>query len=155
MKNTNMFMDMAKCAANSSSAIRAKVGAIIVRGDRILSVGYNGTFPGADNSCEYEIYDNFLSNDFTYTKIDGTQYQLRTKSEVLHAEFNAISKLARDGESAANATIFVTLSPCVDCTKLMINVGIKEVIFLEKYRLFQETQDLYGSCIKLTHWNQS
>lgn len=152
MKNIDMFMKMAECAAQSSKAIRSKVGVIIVNNGRILSVGYNGTFPGDDNICEYEIYENFLLDDVTYTKNDGSSYQLRTKPDVLHAEFNAISKLARDGESAVNSTIFVTLSPCAECTKLMINVGIKEVVYLEEYRLHDDIYKKYGNKIKFTQY---
>lgn len=132
-KHKIMFMKMAYTLSECSTAERAKVGALIVKHDRVLSIGYNGTFPGDDNECEYKIRENFNLIDHIHEDVLG-QYQLRTKPLVLHGEFNAISKLARDGQSADNASLFVTLSPCVECAKLIINVGIKNVFFSETYR---------------------
>lgn len=126
-----------------SSAIRKKVGALIVKNGRVLSIGYNGTFPGDNNECEYKIRDHFEPSEKILN--DGKDYQLRTKPSVLHAEFNAISKMARDGDSAIDATLFVTLSPCVECAKLIINVGIKHVFYAESYN------NLEGIVLLRTH----
>ena len=111
-----MYMEMAEAAAKQSYAKRLQVGAIAVKEHRILSVGYNGTFPGADNNCE--------------NLIDG---KLVTKKEVIHAEMNLIYKLARDGESGADADLFITHAPCFECAKAILSVGFKKVWFRNEY----------------------
>ena len=108
---------MAEAAAKQSYAKRLQVGAIAVKDHRILSVGYNGTFPGADNNCE--------------NLIDG---KLVTKKEVIHAEMNLIYKLARDGESGADADLFITHAPCFECAKAILSVGFKKVWFRNEYK---------------------
>ena len=109
------FMDTASIFARLSTAKRAQVGAIIVKDDRIISIGYNGMPSGWTNECETE--DNV------------------TKPEVLHAETNAIAKLARCSEHGEGATAFVTHQPCMDCAKLLYQSGITEVYYAHKYRL--------------------
>jgi dCMP deaminase len=104
--------------AELSTARRLKVGALIVKDDRIVSIGYNGMPSGWDNNCEYELED-------------GT---IKTKPEVLHAESNAISKLARSSESGLDADLFVTHSPCLDCAKLIYQSGIRRVYYANAYR---------------------
>lgn len=116
-KHKLMYMEMAKVAAKQSYAKRLQVGAIAVKDHRILSVGYNGTFPGADNNCE--------------NLIDG---KLVTKKEVIHAEMNLIYKLARDGESGADADLFITHAPCFECAKAILSVGFKKVWFRNEYK---------------------
>ncbi len=111
-------MDVAKRFAQESSARRLQVGSIVVKDDRIISIGYNGTPPGWDNNCEIELED-------------GT---LRTKNEVIHAEQNAIAKLAKYGESAYGASLFVTHAPCVECAKTIYVSGIIEVFYEQDYR---------------------
>jgi dCMP deaminase len=111
------YMKTAKIFAELSHARRLHVGAIIVKDDRIISIGYNGMPAGWDNNCEHEV---------------GTE--LKTKSEVLHAETNAIAKLARSSESGLDADIFITHSPCLDCAKIIYQSGIKRVFFGEAYR---------------------
>lgn len=112
-----MYMEMAEVAAKQSYAKRLQVGAIAVKDHRILSIGYNGTFPGADNNCE--------------NLIDG---KLVTKKEVIHAEMNLIYKLARDGESGSGADLFITHAPCFECAKAILSVGFKKVWFRNQYR---------------------
>ena len=111
-------MQAAHLYAGLSHARRLKVGALIVKDDRIISIGYNGTPSGWDNNCEYE-------------QEDGS---LKTKPEVLHAEMNAVSKLAKSSESGDGATIFITHAPCIDCAKMIYQSGIKEVYYSTEYR---------------------
>ena len=112
------YMKTAETFAELSSAQRLHVGAIVVKDDRIISIGYNGMPAGWSNVCE----------DVTE---DGS---LKTKTEVLHAETNAIAKLARSNESGLGADIFITHSPCLECAKLIYQAGIKNVYFKHKYR---------------------
>ena len=115
-------MQTAKIFAELSHARRLHVGAIVVKDDRIISIGYNGMPAGWDNNCEDKVWD-----------ITGN-YELKTKSEVLHAESNAISKLARSSESGDGATMFITHAPCMECSKLIYQSGIKKVYFGQAYR---------------------
>jgi dCMP deaminase len=115
-------MDTAKIFAKLSHARRLHVGAIVVKDDRIISIGYNGMPAGWDNNCE----DTIQHSDDTTS--------LKTKPEVLHAESNAISKLARSQESGLGADIFITHAPCLDCAKLIYQSGIKRVYFGMAYR---------------------
>lgn len=119
--------------AACSYAKRRKVGAIVVKNDRILSIGYNGTPEGWPNECEDELPD-------------GT---LVTKPEVLHAERNALDKLAKDSGGADGASLFVTLSPCMECAKSIYMSGIKEVYYAEEYRLLDGVEFLKKCGIKV------
>ena len=112
------YMQTAQTFAELSSAQRLKVGAIVVKDDRIVSIGYNGMPAGWSNVCE----------DVTE---DGT---LKTKPEVLHAESNAIAKLAKSNESGNGAALFVTHSPCLECAKLIYQSGIRQVFYGKEYR---------------------
>lgn len=116
------YMKTAQIFADLSSAKRLHVGAIVVKDDRIISIGYNGMPSGWDNNCEDEIID------------DRWYVTLKTKPEVLHAESNAISKLARSSESGDRATMFITHAPCMECSKLIYQSGIKKVYFGQAYR---------------------
>ncbi len=122
MKNTDKQTDldlryirMAQIWAENSYCQRRKVGALIVKDKMIISDGYNGTPSGFENVCENE--DGF------------------TKPYVLHAEANAITKIARSGNNSDGATLYVTSSPCIECAKLIIQAGIKRVVYSEQYRL--------------------
>lgn len=117
------FMDTAERFAQLSSAKRLKVGSVVVKDNRIISIGYNGTPAGWDNTCEevIEIHE------------DGGVIT-RTKDEVIHAEANAIAKLARDGESGSGASLFCTHAPCVGCAKLIYGAGISSVYYRDAYR---------------------
>ena len=112
--------------AQLSSARRLKVGAIVVKDNRIISIGYNGMPEGWDNNCEHT-YD------------DGT---LTTRSEVVHAEMNALGKLARSSESGDDASMFITHSPCTECAKLIHVSGIRRVFYSEDYRSRDGTEFL-------------
>ena len=111
-------MQTAEIFAKLSTAVRLKVGTIIVKEDRIISIGYNGMPTGWDNVCEV-------------TLPDGT---LVTRPEVLHAESNAMTKLAKSSESGEGATLFVTHAPCLNCAKVIHQSGIIEVYYKEHYR---------------------
>ena len=117
-KFISAHMKVAETYAQLSSATRLKVGAIIVKDNRIISIGYNGTPSGWDNVCEYEDKDE----------------QLITKSEVLHAESNALMKLARTTGDAEDAVVFITHAPCLECAKLIYQAGIAEVYYKDVYR---------------------
>ena len=111
-------MSMAKELAKLSYAERKKVGCLVVKDTQIISEGYNGTPKGFNNKCEYTTY------------VD----EMYTKPEVLHAESNAITKLARSTNSSDGATLYVTLAPCFECSKLIIQAGIQRVIYGTSYR---------------------
>jgi len=116
------YMKTAHTFAELSSARRLKVGAIVVKDDRIISIGYNGMPAGWDNDCEDE------------TRYEDGSVILKTKSEVLHAETNAIAKLAKSNESGLDADLFVTHAPCLDCAKLIYQSGISRVHYSTSYR---------------------
>jgi dCMP deaminase len=115
--------------AELSSARRLKVGAIIVKDNRIISIGYNGMPEGWDNNCEHETIE-------LYSGHEGAIHRavLKTRPEVLHAEMNAIGKLARSTEGGEGATMFITHSPCTECAKLIHVSGINRVFYSEDYR---------------------
>ena len=116
------FMDTAERFAQLSSAKRLQVGAVVVKDNRIISIGYNGMPSGWTNECENVIQHS----DDTVTTV--------TKDEVIHAEANAISKLARDGERAAGATMFCTHAPCIQCAKIIYGAGINTFYYRSQYR---------------------
>jgi dCMP deaminase len=110
-------MQMAELTASLSYAKRLQVGALIVKGNRIVGTGYNGMPTDWENDCEFEV--------------DG---ELKTKQEVLHAETNAIAKVAQSTESSEGSTMFCTHAPCVDCAKLIYQSGIATLYFKHEYR---------------------
>jgi len=126
-KFIDAYMDVAERFAKLSSAKRLQVGAIVVKDDRIISIGYNGMPAGWDNTCEDYIQ---LSDDTVTTK---------TKPEVIHAEANAIAKLAKGNESGDGSTMFLTHAPCIDCAKQVYTTGIKKVYYRNSYK---DTQGL-------------
>lgn len=115
------YLKMAEVWAENSYCKRRKVGALIVKNNMIISDGYNGTPSGFENVCEDE---------------NGV-----TKPYVLHAEANAITKVAKSGNSSEDSTLYVTASPCLECSKLIIQAGIKRVVYKDAYRL-QDGPDL-------------
>jgi len=117
------YMETAKVFSKLSYATRLKVGAIIVKDNRIISIGYNGTPAGWDNECEYWVEDGDIGSGW------------KTKPEVLHAEENAILKLAKSNESGDGATLFITHAPCINCARMIYGAGIKEVYYDKVYRL--------------------
>lgn len=116
-------MDTAERFALLSSAKRLQVGAVVVKDNRIISIGYNGTPAGWDNCCEEVIEQHE----------DGGQVT-RTKDEVIHAEANAIAKLARDGESGNFSSLFCTHAPCVQCAKIIYGAGVRSVYYRNSYK---------------------
>ena len=132
-------MDVAERFAKLSSARRLHVGAIVVKDDRIISIGYNGMPAGWDNNCEEEI---------RYPDAEGVT--LKTKLEVLHAETNAIAKLAKSNESGLGATMFITHAPCLDCAKLIYQSGIGSVLYRNSYRDTSGVTFLEKSGIQVT-----
>lgn len=143
------YLKMAKIWSENSYAQRRKVGCLIVKDGMIISDGYNGTPSGFENECEgvncileeldekeCERYGNFI---FQVKNVGNCfeckNCELKTKPYVLHAEANAITKLAKTNNSSVGATVYVTLSPCIECAKLMVQSGIKRVVYSEKYRI--------------------
>jgi dCMP deaminase len=126
-KLVEAYMDTAERFAQLSHARRLHVGAIVVKDDRIISIGYNGMPAGWDNNCEDDIIvEADVGEDYDIV--------LKTKPEVLHAETNAIAKLAKSNESGLGATMFITHAPCLDCAKLIYQSGIGHVLYRNSYR---------------------
>lgn len=129
------YSSIARETGNLSYCERAKVGAIIVKDNSIISIGYNGRLPGEPNICEITCDDGFL----------------KTRQDVIHAEVNALSKLMKSTVSSDGSSMFITLSPCVSCSTFIIMAGIKEVFYMEEYRdssgvelLRRHGVDVYG-----------
>lgn len=123
------YMRMARIWAENSYCERRKVGALLVKNKMIISDGYNGTPSGFENKCEDE---NNVSKPY-----------------VLHAEANAISKIARSHNSSDGATLYVTASPCIECSKLIIQAGIKRVVYGEEYRIMDGVELLKKAGIEV------
>ena len=126
-KHIHAHMKSAFNYADCSTAEKLKVGCVLVKDDRIISIGYNGMPPGWSNTCETLSFFNEFGKQLP------TQV-LVTKPEVLHAEENAITKLARSTESGEGATAFITHAPCLSCAKLLYSSGIVEVYYTHPYR---------------------
>jgi len=127
-KWVDAFMDTAERFAQLSSAVRLKVGAVVVKDNRIISIGYNGMPSGWTNECETEI-GHVLDESGNIVET-----RMKTKDEVIHAEANAIIKLARDGESGNGSILFCTHAPCIHCAKLIHGAGIETVYYRNSYR---------------------
>ncbi len=130
-KFDNRYLEMAQVWAKNSYCKRRQVGALIVKDRMIISDGYNGTPSGFENICEDE---------------NGV-----TKPYVLHAEANAITKVAQSGNSSQGATLYVTASPCMECAKLIIQAGIKRVVYQDQYRLMDGIDLLQKAGIECVH----
>lgn len=148
----DFYMGIAEKTAELSRARRLQVGAIIVKEDRIISLGFNGTPSGWDNDCENiewmhgdaggwlhpEEMCQLWPYEGTYIDDEGqevqSRYRLKTKPEVLHAEMNALTKVARSTESSDGATLFCTHAPCIECAKGIYQSGIKNVYYRQQYR---------------------
>jgi dCMP deaminase len=129
LKLDQRYMRMARIWAENSYCERRKVGALLVKDKMIISDGYNGTPSGFENICEDE---NNVSKPY-----------------VLHAEANAISKIARSYNSSDNSTMYVTASPCIECAKLIIQAGVKRVVYGEKYRIMDGVELLERANIEV------
>lgn len=152
------YMKMAVIWSENSYAIRRKVGALIVKDNSIISDGYNGTPSGFPNVCEYAVRDNKRLNTQnpnslrTAAKIGCS---LVTHPYVLHAEANAITKLAKSHNSSEGATIYVTDEPCLECSKLIIQAGIRRVVYLREYRLHDGVELLKQANIEVVRINEN
>jgi dCMP deaminase len=170
-KFQKLYITIAETVATMSQAQRLQVGAIVVKDDRVISLGYNGMPAGWDNNCEDKLYSRgdeggwidpdeikqqwpfeelvheSLSDDTVWTHT--RRFSLKTKPEVLHAETNAIAKLARSSDSGLDADIFVTHSPCLDCAKLIYQSGIKSVYYRNAYRSTDGIDFLEKSGVKV------
>ena len=166
-KFIDAYMKTAEVFAQLSSARRLHVGAIIVKDDRIISIGYNGMPSGWDNNCEdkeymsvdaggwlspEEIEERWPNQEQMFPKEDNRwrRYALKTKPEVLHAETNAIAKLAKSTESGADAVLFVTHAPCLDCAKLVYQSGINSVYYRNSYRNEEGIKFLSKAGVQIT-----
>jgi dCMP deaminase len=128
-KFIDYYMNIAELSANLSYAKRLQVGAVIVKGNQILSSGYNGMPSGWENVCEITIPEHTDAESRTITP----EYMI-SKPEVMHAERNAIDKVAASNESTQGAAIFCTHAPCLECAKSIYNTGITDVYYKEEYR---------------------
>lgn len=161
-----LYMDIARRVAEMSYARRLHVGAVVVKDGRIISMGWNGMPAGWDNNCEdvewcsaggwldpdeieerwpYEgIYMDKSGEEYT------SRYRLKTKPEVLHAESNAIAKLAKSNDSGNGADLFVTHAPCIECAKLIHQAGVSRVFYSENYRDDSGVRFLENSGVEIT-----
>jgi dCMP deaminase len=124
-KFANAHMKAAEVYSQLSSAVRLQVGCVVVKDNTIIGIGYNGMPSGWDNNCEDEI---IIEEDEKFIK------GLKTKPEVLHAETNALAKIARSTNSSDGASMFITHAPCLDCAKLVYQSGIKSVYYRNSYK---------------------
>ena len=137
-KLDRLFLNIAKEISTLSHCVRAKVGSILVKDGNIISMGYNGMPSGMDNCCE-ETLEN--SN-------------LVTRSEVLHAESNALLKAAKMGLSTQDTTMYCTLSPCKDCSKLIMQSGVKRVVYLELFSRDNGSVDFLKQFISVEQYGE-
>jgi dCMP deaminase len=147
-KFIDLYMDWAQRCAQLSHAVRLQVGAVIVKDDSVISYGYNGMPAGWDNNCEDVVWDSGAGGWLDPEEIEmkypyeawheeagrNVRHGLKTKPEVLHAESNAIAKLAKSNNSGLGADLFVTHAPCMECAKLIFQSGISRVYFNQNYR---------------------
>ena len=141
-KIDRLYLRMAFIWAENSYAIRRKVGCLIVKNNSIISDGYNGTPSGFPNVCEYAVAPGEEGQSYAkpntaeeIQKLNDAGWRLISYPIVLHAESNAITKVAKSNNSCEGATIYVTDEPCIDCAKLIIQAGIKRVVFSREYRI--------------------
>ena len=150
-KFIDYFMNIADLTSKLSYAKRLQVGAVIVKGNQIIGTGYNGMPAGWENNCEltefmpFDAHEHLDPTELWHTWpyygmfwIDGFEcnkrYRLKTRPEVLHAESNALMKVAKSTESSEGATLFCTHAPCIDCAKLIYQAGIDTLYYREQYR---------------------
>lgn len=131
-KHLEYYMKVCYLTSELSTAKRLQVGAIAVKNNRTISIGYNGTVAGQDNNCEFIVRGEADSDPHEYPFIDATsRYRLVTKPEVIHAERNCLDKISKSSESSEGATMFITHSPCMECAKSIFNTGISTVYYGE------------------------
>jgi dCMP deaminase len=166
-KFIDLYMDWAKRTAQLSHARRLQVGAVIVKDDSVISYGYNGMPAGWDNNCEDKVWDKGAGGWLDPEEFEAkypyegwhegagcnVRYGLKTKPEVLHAESNAIAKLAKSTNSGLGATMFVTHAPCMECAKLIYQSGIGHVLYRDAYRDTSGVTFLEKSGVKVEQIN--
>lgn len=134
-KDKFLYIEMAKLIANQSYAKKLKVGAVFVSEDGLISIGYNGTPAGMDNTCEDLVYvDEVLTGEEMWDEKNQQYYKYVTKPEVLHAEQNVFAKIKKAGLSTKNGLLFLTHSPCFRCALDIYQSGIKSVYYVDEYR---------------------
>jgi len=138
-KLDTVFINIAKEISTLSHCVRAKVGSVLVKNGNIISMGYNGMPTGMDNCCEETLPNN----------------QLLTKAEVLHAESNALLKAAKMGLSTEDTTMYCTLSPCKDCAKLILQSGVKKVVYLELFSRDNGSVEFLNNFIVVQKYEQT
>jgi len=148
MKNKfiKYYMDVAQLTSTLSYATRLQVGAVIVKGHKILATGFNGMPSGWDNNCEDEI--GHVLDDANHI----VEIRLKTKPEVLHAESNALMKVASSTESSENSTMFCTHAPCIHCAKLIYQSGINSLYYRNTYRDTAGLEFLEKSGVSVTQY---
>ena len=148
MKNKfiKYYMDVAQLTSTLSYATRLQVGAVIVKGHKILATGFNGMPAGWDNNCEDEI--GHVLDDAN----NIVETRLKTKQEVLHAESNALMKVASSTESSENSTMFCTHAPCIHCAKLIYQSGINSLYYRNTYRDTAGLEFLEKSGVSVTQY---
>ena len=166
-KFIDYYMDIAELTSKLSSAIRLNVGAVIVKGNKILGTGYNGMPTGWTNECEYkdymsgdaggwlnpdEIYERWPLEEYDLAVESNRRYRLVTKDEVLHAEMNAIAKVSASTESSEGATMFCTHAPCINCAKLIYQSGINSLYYRNTYRDIAGIEFLEKSGVSVTKY---
>lgn len=161
LKDQQFLFNIARLAAEQSTAIRLKVGGVVTDSDgNIIAYAYNGTVHGADNDCEHHIYQEddvasgIIKEEYEYDMLDfnDVPYRLETKSTTVHCEANLIAHAARRGISVNNGKMFLTHSPCERCSSLIVQSGIKEVHFLEKFRTYDKVLNIFSKHIDFKQW---
>jgi dCMP deaminase len=163
-KFIDAHMKVAETYASLSSATRLKVGCVIVKNDTIIGIGYNGMPSGWDNVCEEVIYkeptgfedaESLFENGWTFgtDKDTALWFKKITKSQVIHAEINAISKVAKSTNSSDGAYMFITHAPCMECSKAIYQSGIKKIFYKNEYRDLSGLQFLRTCAVEVEKVN--
>ena len=152
-KFIDLYMNMAQNVSELSSAVRLKVGTVIVK-DNVVTFGYNGTPSGWDNVCEDVEYSEsvIVSGDWTYNNNSKQWSRLKTKPEVLHSEANALMKISKSTISSEGATLFCTHAPCIDCAKMIHQAGIFTVFYRDTYKNDLGLEFLTKSGVNVTRY---
>ena len=152
-KFIDLYMNMAQNVSELSSAVRLKVGTVIVK-DNVVTFGYNGTPSGWDNVCEDVEYSEsvIVSGDWTYNNNSKQWSRLKTKPEVLHSEANALMKISKSTISSEGATLFCTHAPCIDCAKMIHQAGIFTVFYRDTYKNDLGLEFLNKSGVNVTRY---
>lgn len=169
----SVYMQTALTHAMLSKAVRAQVGAVLVTSHGVTLTGYNGTAKGSDNECETKvwmieseqrdlhpelinkIYPHYGQREDEYGYMVNSRYNLITKPEVIHAELNCILKAAREGVSCIDSTVYVTLAPCVQCSAMMVQAGVKRLVYKTPYRDASGLNLLEGSGVRIQQYSET